>query len=189
MRSRRTSILLLGGLIVVIAAGVLTASDVSAVGGAGEECLPGGYAACPTNYICKQKTPGSKFTCQCAWGEIEVGLFKIEKGVSICSLLGTSGEGPAWFVQQAVTAVIALTIMAAVVSIVIGGYIYMTAGGDADRVRTAKVWIGSAILGIILALLAWLILASIATNLVKFPTTTTSSPTSTPPTVTSMGNP
>ena len=85
----------------------------------------------------------------------------------------------------------ARAIMAAVVSIVIGGYIYMTAGGDADRVRTAKVWIGSAILGIILALLAWLILASIATNLVKFPTTTTttSSPTPTPPTVTSMGNP
>ncbi len=160
--------LLLGSLVAAVAAGLLAVPSISVVQG-GQACTPGGYASCPTNYICKQKTPGSNFTCECAWGEIEVGLFKIKEGVSICSLVGTSGEGPAWFVQQAVTAVMALTVMAAVVSIVIGGYIYMTAGGDADRVRTAKVWIGSAILGIILALLAWLILASIATNLVKFP--------------------
>ena len=59
-----------------------------------------------------------------------------------------------------------LVVAAGTMSIVIGGYYYMTAGGSADRVRAAKVWVGSAILGIVIALLAWLILSSISPNLV-----------------------
>ncbi|HLD25814.1 MAG TPA: hypothetical protein VJC05_02125 [Candidatus Andersenbacteria bacterium] len=64
-------------------------------------------------------------------------------------------------VQILIVTVGALTVMAALVSIVVGGYIYMTAGGSADRVRLAKVWIASALGGMMLALLAWLIIASV----------------------------
>ncbi|MFH1353865.1 MAG: hypothetical protein ABIH36_01130 [bacterium] len=185
MRRGRINKLLLGSIIVAVA-GWLAAPSVL-LAQEGKACTPGGYAVCPANYICKKKTPSAGFTCECAWGDIEVGLpgKKINIGDSICTLVTSSGGGPGWFVQQIVTAMIALTVMAALVSIVVGGYIYMTAGGSGDRVRTAKIWIGSAILGIILALLAWLILASIASNLVSFstpssPSTSPSSPTSTP---------
>src|SRR3989344_4706015 len=146
-------------LIVVGLVGVLAVSDAAEIGspGPGGPCTPNSsYSKCPDHYVCKKKSAAAtNFTCECAWGETEVGLFNIKKDVSICALIAGQGGGVGallWFMQQAITAVMALTIMAAVVSIVIGGYIYMTAGGDADRVRTAKVWIGSAILGIILYL-------------------------------------
>lgn len=153
-------------------------------------------------YTCVKDSPTSTGQCACRWGSLETkwgllessfpkGVTDAEGNIDLCKLVGTMGGGTAALVlvlQVIINLVIALTIMAAVVSIVIGGYIYMTAGGSGERVRLAKIWIGSAILGIILALLAWLILRSIATNLVEFPTPSTSTPTSSPA-ATSMGTP
>jgi len=90
---------------------------------------------------------------------------------SICGLIGAFPNnktiGPLGAVIQLIINIVsALIIMAAVVSIVVGGYIYMTAGGSADRVRLAKVWIGTALLGIVIALSAYMILFAISTNLV-----------------------
>lgn len=48
------------------------------------------------------------------------------------------------------------------ISIVIGGYMYMTAGGSAERVSSAKSYISAALLGIVLALTAYLILNTIS---------------------------
>jgi len=67
-----------------------------------------------------------------------------------------------------VVAIIALVVMAAMVTVVVGGYIYMTAMGNADRVRQAKIWIGAALLGIFLALAAYTILNFINPSLVTF---------------------
>ena len=152
--------------IVVTAVVLLVFFVVLSTPGASAQSCSGG---CEPMYTCK------KGSCVCRWGKLEVGLLGVEKGTDICELISPrpvgqgSGTGAVvWLVQQAVTAVMALTVMAAMVSIVIGGYIYMTAGGNADRVRTAKAWIGSALLGVILAMLAWMILALIATNLVDF---------------------
>jgi len=135
----------------------------------GQPCDNTGYRNCIPNYICKDSI------CQCAWGKLEVGFLDlgdigISAGDSICDIVGSSaGEGIsglAGFIQAIIVGGMVLTVMAAMVSIVIGGYIYMTAGGNADRVRVAKYWAGSAILGIVLVLLAWLILYTISTNLV-----------------------
>ena len=52
----------------------------------------------------------------------------------------------------------ALVVVAGLIGIVIGGYIYMTASGSADRVSTAKGVIGAALLGIFLALASVVIL-------------------------------
>ncbi|MBI4022516.1 MAG: hypothetical protein HY372_04090 [Candidatus Andersenbacteria bacterium] len=117
--------------------------------------------------------------CVCAWGNLEIGFLLGEQGAaggtSICDLFGGSATSEptvsgrravARLIVPMVTVLIALTVMAAIVSILIGGYIYMTAGGSADRVRMAKVWVGSAILGIVIAILAWLILNSISPTLV-----------------------
>ena len=157
-------------LVIVLVALFGVANTKEAQGAeAGGPCMPNAVSPsqkCPVHYACKSNK------CECAWGKLEVGWLLgsqgYEKGTYICDLLGSgNGVNVVWnLLGVVVTAVIALTVMAALVSIVIGGYIYMTAGGNADRVRTAKVWIGSAILGIILALMAWVILNSIASNLV-----------------------
>lgn len=48
------------------------------------------------------------------------------------------------------------------ISIVVGGYMYMTAGGDSNRISLAKTWIVSALAGIIVGLFGWLILNTIS---------------------------
>ena len=58
--------------------------------------------------------------------------------------------------------VTALIVVVGIISIVIGGYFYMTARGNAQQISTAKSWIGGALLGITLALGALLILNTIS---------------------------
>lgn len=48
------------------------------------------------------------------------------------------------------------------IMVVVGGYVYMTAGGNAQRIGAAKTIIGAAILGIVLALVAQLLLNTIS---------------------------
>jgi hypothetical protein len=74
---------------------------------------------------------------------------------------GSARAGMIVMLNMVVMALAALVIMVAFVSIVIGGYIYMTAGGSADRIKVAKTWIVSAVLGIVLALSSWIILNAI----------------------------
>lgn len=64
-----------------------------------------------------------------------------------------------------VNIITALIVIAGLIMIVIGGYIYMTAGGSAERVGMAKTFIGSALLGIVLALAAVAILNVINPNI------------------------
>ncbi len=55
----------------------------------------------------------------------------------------------------------ALIVVAGVIAVVVGGYLYMTAGGNGGQVETAKTWIKSALFGIVLALASYLILNTI----------------------------
>ena len=137
-------------------------------------------------YTCVEKdnnSPGREYSCQCRWGNLEAGwgsLFSNSTGtISVCELyekevnLPTSNNRGAiillFIMLDKITAIIiALTVMAAMVMIVVGGYLYMTAGGNADQVRKAKMWIGSSIAGIFLAVLSFTILRLIASNLVDF---------------------
>lgn len=101
----------------------------------------------------------------CDWGNFEV-LNISGYSTNICDFInnnvsGNSRLGAMVVLNIAVALVTALVIMTAFVTIVIGGYIYMTAGGSADRVGTAKKWIVSGLLGIIIALSAWIILGAI----------------------------
>lgn len=54
------------------------------------------------------------------------------------------------------------------VMIMIGGFQYLTAGGDASRVSAAKTRIGNALIGLVLAMGSYLLLNTINPNLVKF---------------------
>jgi hypothetical protein len=120
---------------------------------------------CPSNHI---YVPGQG--CVCRWGVFEVGITPVggvQRGQSICTFVGSFGfNAPGEILRLVVLVLIVFVILVGVVSIVIGGYYYMTAGGSADRVRTAKIWIGSALLGIALALLAYVILNTISPTLV-----------------------
>ena len=53
----------------------------------------------------------------------------------------------------------------AVLMIVIAGIMYLTSGGDEGRVEKAKQWLIYAIIGLIVALLGWVIVSTIITNL------------------------
>ncbi len=45
----------------------------------------------------------------------------------------------------------------AVIVILVSGILYITSGGDEGKVETAKKWIMNAIIGLVIALLAWVI--------------------------------
>lgn len=57
---------------------------------------------------------------------------------------------------------IALTVAVGIIMIVAGGFVYMTAGGSGERISKSKTIIGTALLGIALALTAFIILNTIS---------------------------
>lgn len=65
------------------------------------------------------------------------------------------------FIGIAVNVVIAALVIIGVISIVIGGYMYMTAGGNGAQVTAAKTWIQSALVGIFLSLISVVVLNTI----------------------------
>lgn len=99
------------------------------------------------------------------FGCFEVGLpgsSELTAGKSIDSFIGGKDSKPILkFIGAAVNVVIAVLVIIGVICVVIGGYMYMTAGGSGDQVKTAKSWIQSALFGIFLALISVVILNTI----------------------------
>jgi len=56
----------------------------------------------------------------------------------------------------------------ATVVMMFGGFIWITAGGNASRVGEAKAWIGAALSGLVLALASYMLLSTINPALVRF---------------------
>lgn len=88
----------------------------------------------------------------CDFGTLEV----IRKGESVCQ----GGLVPTinWIIGIVTAAVIAI----GMIVFVVAGYVYMTAGGNAQRIGLAKTLIGAALTGIVLALVAQLLLNTIS---------------------------
>lgn len=121
--------------------------------------------------------------CQCRWGKLNLDWSSIipgapnteglTQGASVCTILrtfiGTSGNaasGLGVFINFLVVLATGAVVMAAAIVIVWGGYLYMTAGGNAEQVQRAKSWITAALLGIIIALTAYVILNTINSSTV-----------------------
>lgn len=66
------------------------------------------------------------------------------------------------FVGTIINIITGIIVAIGVIVILVAGYVYMTAGGSGERVSLAKTMIGSALFGIILALVAWTILNTIS---------------------------
>jgi len=64
---------------------------------------------------------------------------------------------------------IGIIALLALLAIIIGGFYWIIAGGNASRVSEAKSWINAAISGLVLALTSYLLLFTINSNLVKLP--------------------
>lgn len=103
------------------------------------------------------------------FGTFEVGLPgspELAAGASIDKFIGPEGSKPILkFINTAVNVVIAVLVIIGVISIVIGGYMYMTAGGDGGKVKLAKETIAAALVGIFLSLISVVILNTINTYL------------------------
>ncbi|MEX0649561.1 MAG: hypothetical protein WD200_01005 [Candidatus Andersenbacteria bacterium] len=66
------------------------------------------------------------------------------------------------YIDIVVKFVIAIIVVISVISVIAGGFVYMTAGGDASKVALAKTIILSALGGLALALLSWVLLNTIS---------------------------
>ena len=107
----------------------------------------------------------------------QVGIGKdIQKGVTTTNASIDNGDGtktiqgtmlPTYIIAIYKYAIGIVSIVATVV-MMIGGIIWMTAGGNGARVGEAKAWIGASLTGLTLAISSYLILSIINPNLVKF---------------------
>lgn len=123
---------------------------------------------CSGNYVCHDTNELGIGKCKCAFGSFEMSLFP-DRTVDICQFIQESGSTPfvalVTIMNQLAGYLTSIIVALGLVMIIIGGYFYMTAGGgDASRISQSKKIIGAALLGIILALLGWLILSTISTQ-------------------------
>lgn len=77
---------------------------------------------------------------------------------------GSGGKPILRYFSIVMNIIIATIVAIGLISIVVAGYLYVTAGGDSQKVVVAKSLIGAALLGIVLALAAFLILNTIGTQ-------------------------
>lgn len=103
---------------------------------------------------------GAPTPTPCPWGIFEMPLPGIDSP-DICKFV--EGDTPTiTLIQSIVKFITAVIVAVGLISVIVGGFIYMTAGGSAERVGLAKTVIISALLGIVLALTSWLILNTIS---------------------------
>lgn len=99
------------------------------------------------------------------FGNFEVGLpggSNFRKGQSIDQFIQGASNAPIkTLVNYLVTFAIGILVIIGVITIVIGGYLYMTAAGNASQVGSAKEMITSALIGIFIAFVSVVILNTI----------------------------
>lgn len=96
------------------------------------------------------------------FGDFEAPLPNIGEN-NIDTFIGEGDNNPLTkYMGIVITFITGGIVVIALISMVVGGYIYMTAGGSSERVSTAKSYFSAAILGIALALTAYLILNTIS---------------------------
>jgi Flp pilus assembly pilin Flp len=103
----------------------------------------------PVDYDC--------FTNPDALGKFESGLFGANKDV--CAYVRTPSVINV--INLAANIFRGLIVIVAVISIVVAGYMYMTAGGNAEQVSKAKTIVMSALVAILLAFISVIILDTI----------------------------
>ncbi|MAF80413.1 hypothetical protein CL628_00180 [bacterium] len=168
---------------VLLFAGGAVAPLTANAAGPGEACSrvddPPGLCE-DKGYFCEVPAGVTEGICKCAFGDFEAPIPGGPTG-DVCKYTSGQGENPLLgYASFFANTIIALTVAAGIVMVVVGGYIYMTAGGSATRIGTAKSFIGMALLGIAIALTAYIILDTVSPQFaseVKEPKLSTPTPT------------
>ena len=82
----------------------------------------------------------------------------VSKAISYVNYSGTLGlgtEGPDTVVIAIVNWVLGLLALIAVILVLIGGFMWMTAGGNEDKIGRAKKLLVAAVTGLVIILAAW----------------------------------
>jgi hypothetical protein len=82
---------------------------------------------------------------------------------------GCFRNDPIGFVQQFYSIGLALVGALSLIAIIIGGYTILTSQGDPQRVRAGKSWIFYAIGGLLLAVFGYVIIQTLAGDILKIP--------------------
>lgn len=135
-------------------------------------------AADPIKFIPQVGIPGSKiFSTECIdkcntdGGSVDViKKCKDKCGIEVSSDVG--GKKQSTLIGEYISAIykyaIGIVGILAAVVLMIGGVIWLTAGGNQTRISEAKAWIGASLTGLIIALSSYMILATINPDLVNF---------------------
>lgn len=91
-----------------------------------------------------------------------------------CQITSSDGSTPPSSLPKCVNQIyvwsLGLAALLAVLMVVLGGYLYMTAAGNAEQATKGKEYIWSSLIGLILLFLAYLLLNTINPDLVNFNT-------------------
>lgn len=89
-----------------------------------------------------------------------------------CSLEGVRGQVTSTTLPRCINQIyvwsLGVAVLLALLMTVLGGYYYMTAGGNADQSAKGKEFITSAIIGLVILFCAYLLLREINPDLVNF---------------------
>ncbi len=94
---------------------------------------------------------------------------QFQKGTGVT--VSQSTETIAQYIRAIYKYAIGIVGILAAVVLMFGGIIWLTAGGNATQITNAKSWIGASLTGLVLALLSYMILATVNPALVNFKTT------------------
>jgi len=76
-------------------------------------------------------------------------------------------SGPSGIINKAANIIALVTSIGAVIMILIGGFFYVTAGGNAENAAKAKARIISAVIGLVVVALAWTIVRLVTDRIIK----------------------
>ncbi len=105
--------------------------------------------------------------------EITVGNFVAGTNITVSNNTQTIAE----YIKQIYQYAIGVVAIIAVVVMMIGGVLWMTAGGNTTQVSTAKSYISGSLLGLLLILFSFVILKTVNPDLVNFKVTSIQTPT------------
>jgi len=93
--------------------------------------------------------------------------YKFQIPIGKLKEMNINGNSIGIYISEIYKYLIGIVGILATVVIMIGGVIWMTAGGNASRIGEAKAWIGGALMGLVLALSSYTILNTIDPDLVS----------------------
>ncbi len=79
----------------------------------------------------------------------------VDYGINYANNIELGNEAPTDIVVAAVNWVLGILALIAVIMVLIGGFKWMTAGGNEERVDSAKKLLVAAIIGLVIILAAW----------------------------------